>query len=136
LNVEADETNSLDDAEMANAEKAAQAQLEQEKMDEITALFASYNGNLQDVMQLSRLQKIKWRFEMYPTSADIATRLFSSINSTKSPYLPIAVLDFIIKQIQDEFPVTKQTYDFAEVISYQTACARCTPQAQNVSVQL
>jgi hypothetical protein len=134
LDVEEVETNSLDDAEAANAQKAEQAQLEQEGMDEIEELFASHRNNLQDVMQLSRLQKLKWRFKMYPTSATVATHLFSIINTRKSPHLPMAVLDFLIKHIQDEFPVTKQTYDFAEVISYQTACARRTPVPQNVSV--
>jgi hypothetical protein len=118
-------SNSLDDAEAVNAEKTEEAEREQEGMEEIEAMFANHNGSLQSVLNLSRLEKLRWRFKLYPTSSNMAIRLFNIINIHRAPCLPLDVLDFLIKQIQDEFPVSKQAYDFVEVFFHFLACTGC-----------
>lgn len=76
---------------------------------------------LAKLLNLSILERIKWSAGFPLSTSEVAHRIMLTLDTSQSGTLPLSALDFVLKQIQGEILVSKETFDLAEV------CNACSP---------
>ena len=64
---------------------------------------------------LSMLEKLQWMAGFPLKNTEVAHRIMMTLDTERTGNLPLAAMDFILKQIQGELPISKETFDLAEV---------------------
>lgn len=70
---------------------------------------------LAKMLGLSVLEQLKWLAGFPLPTSEIAHRIMTTLDREGTGTLPRSALDFIVKHIQDELPLSKETFDLAEV---------------------
>lgn len=67
------------------------------------------------ILSLTLLENFKWLAGFPLSPAEIAHRIMKAIDTQGTGSLPVSAIDFILKQVQGELPLSKETFDLAEV---------------------
>lgn len=69
------------------------------------------------LIRLTLLERLQWMAGFPLKNTEIAHRIMMKLDKERTGNLPLVALDFILKQIQGELPISKETFDLAEVWS-------------------
>lgn len=117
---EGDEVDSdlldLDEAANTAADKGEDGDGEEEKHEDEFGYGLNFgNRPLARMLKMSVLENLKWVAGFPLPASEIGHRVMMALDTDHSGFLPVSALDFILKQIQDELPLSKETFDLAEV---------------------
>lgn len=72
------------------------------------------------ILSMTVAENLKW-LAGFPLSAqEISRRIMNALNTEGTGSLPVSAIDFILKQVQGELPLSKESFDLAEVRSLKT----------------
>jgi hypothetical protein len=72
---------------------------------------------LAKLLRLSLAERLRWFWGRPLSPSEMAQRIMATLDTDKKGSLPLSALDFILKQIQGQLPLSKETFDLAEVCS-------------------
>jgi hypothetical protein len=72
---------------------------------------------LAKLLRLSVAERLKWFWGSPLPPSEMAHRIMTTLDTDKKGSLPLSALDFILKQIQGQLSLSKETFDLAEVCS-------------------
>ena len=99
----------LDDADaVQNADEA-------EPDASVPELVETFGGDLLVLLNLDTKAQWLWWLGYPPDSTEIAQGLFKLFDEDRSGTIPVCYLDYVIKIMSAYYPVSKSTYDQAEV---------------------
>ena len=75
------------------------------------------NKPLAGMLKMSLLENLKWVAGFPLPASEIAHRIMVALDTEHEGSLPVSALDFILKHIEGELPLSKETFDLAEVCS-------------------
>ena len=75
------------------------------------------NKPLARMLKMSLLENLKWAAGFPLPASEIAHRIMVALDTEHEGSLPVSALDFILKHIEGELPLSKETFDLAEVCS-------------------
>lgn len=100
----------LDDAD------AVKGQGEQDEPDpSVPELVDTFGGSLLALLDLDTKAQWLWWLGYPLDSGEIAQRLFKLFDEDRSGTIPVCYLDYVIRIMSSHYPVSKSTYDHAEV---------------------
>jgi hypothetical protein len=70
---------------------------------------------LAPMLGLTLVEKLKWGSGFPLSPHEIARRMMATLDTDKKGTLPLEAFDFILRQIQGQLPLSKETWDLAEV---------------------
>jgi hypothetical protein len=79
---------------------------------------------LAKLLRLNLVERLKWFCGFPLSTGEMAQRIMTTLDTEKKGSLPVAALDFILKQIQGQLSLSKETFDLAEVCSA-SLCFSC-----------
>jgi Ca2+-binding EF-hand superfamily protein len=102
----------LDDAE-AEAEMLQQDTIDE--IDELEMHFHDKANSLKDLLRLSFMERLMWLIGIQLSHRELAERMFRFVDKNQNGSVCVASLDILLKQLQDDLPFTKASFDFVEV---------------------
>lgn len=72
--------------------------------------------SMEQVLQLSRWERLLWRCGRRPPASKLAKRLFSTLDLNGDGALAIGVLDAVLPHLQRMLPVPPEAFEFVEVL--------------------
>jgi hypothetical protein len=107
----------MDLDEAANDTGEADEKAEEAPEEEFGLNFDFGQKPLAKLLRLSLAERLKWFWGSPLPPSEMAHRIMTTLDTDKKGSLPPSALDFILKQIQGQLPLSKETFDLAEVCS-------------------
>jgi hypothetical protein len=107
----------MDLDEAANDTGEADEQADEAPEEEFGLKFDFGPKPLAKLLRLSVAERLKWLWGSPLPPSEMAHRIMTTLDTDKKGSLPLSALDFILKQIQGQLSLSKETFDLAEVCS-------------------
>jgi hypothetical protein len=95
----------------------------EEGLEEFGAGLNFGHRPLAKLLAMSLLERLKWHAGFPLPVTEIAQRIMMTLDAERSGSLPLTAVDFLLKQLQGELPLSKETFDLAEVLLSLHSCA-------------
>jgi hypothetical protein len=119
------------DRDLMNLDEAANTSGDGEEVEQGAQPEEAFGSKLDlgpnpwvELLRLSLVERVKWFWGFPLSSSEMAQRIMTTLDIEKKGSLPLSALDFILKNIQGHLPLTKESFDLAEVCSA-SLCFSC-----------
>ena len=113
--VEDSDLHDLDDAEATTAALEQERREDQTEAEALQELFTGNEAGFKGLMKLSLLESMRWRLGWRPSAARCAERVMAFIDVNSNDQVSMRALDILVRHLEGEFHVSKETLDVFEV---------------------